>query len=265
MAISVFQLFSIGIGPSSSHTVGPMRAARQYVLKLETKGLLEATHHVKAELFGSLALTGKGHSTDLAILLGLSGETPDGVDPNAVAGIVAKIRADKTLSLLGKKTISFDETTDLLFYGQKQLPYHPNGMRFTAYDSSGKELESDVYYSVGGGFIIDHAAASKDVHLGEETIAGEEKKVVEETHTLPHPFKTADELLKICSDNNMMIADVMMANELTWRTRQEIHLGPSLAPSARPQQTLWVSLFWYVPNQVGRNLLGSYKEPTRVQ
>lgn len=213
MAISVFQLFSIGIGPSSSHTVGPMRAALQYALKLQAKNLLDKTDHIKVELFGSLALTGKGHGTDIAILLGLSGETPDGVDPNAVPAMVAKIRENKALVLLGKKTIPFDEATQLLFHGHKQLPYHPNGMRFTAYDKDGKEINSDVYYSVGGGFIIDHAAASKDVHLGEEE------------HKLPFPFASSEQLLEICRKNNMKIADVMMENELTWRSREEIRSG----------------------------------------
>jgi L-serine dehydratase len=214
MPISVFQLFSIGIGPSSSHTVGPMRASRQYALNLQKKNLLDKTHHLKAELFGSLALTGKGHGTDIALLLGLSGETPDGVDPNAVPELVAKIRGDKTIKLLGTHPIPFDEDTQLLFHGHKQLPYHPNGMRFTAYDASNKELDSDVFYSVGGGFIVDHAAASHDAHLGESTDPNE--------HVLPHVFQTADELLKICSDKKLTIAEVMMENELTWRKRDQV-------------------------------------------
>lgn len=213
MAISVFQLFSIGIGPSSSHTVGPMRAARQYALKLENKGILDHVDHIKVELFGSLALTGKGHGTDIAILLGLSGYTPEGVDPNHIKEIIVHIREQKALKLLDKKTIPFDEASQLLFLGQKQLPYHPNGMRFIAYDSTGKEINSDVYYSVGGGFIIDHAAASKDAHLGEEE------------HPLPHPFKTAEELLAVCGRKNMTVAQVMMLNERTWRSEEEIRSG----------------------------------------
>lgn len=213
MAISVFHLFSIGIGPSSSHTVGPMRAARQFALNLEKENLLTKVHALKIDLYGSLALTGKGHSTDLAILLGLEGETPEGVDPNEVLIKVQHIRTSHTLNLLGKKSIAFDEPKQLLFHYDKQLPYHPNGMRFTAYDAHGKEVKSEVFYSVGGGFIVDHAAASKDKHLGEEA------------HKLPYPFKTGDELLQICNQQGMTISDVMIANELTWRSAAEVRHG----------------------------------------
>lgn len=214
MAISVFQLFSIGIGPSSSHTVGPMRAARQFVLSLQKKGLLARTNLIKTELYGSLALTGKGHGTDVAILLGLCGYTPEGVDPNAIREIVAKIRHEKKLKLLDTHLIGFDEEHELLFHKDKLLPYHPNGMRFTAYDAEKKEIASDVYYSVGGGFIVDHAQASKDAKLGEA-----------QEHTLPYPFKTAKELLDICTKSGMTIEDVMMQNELTWRSKEEIIQG----------------------------------------
>jgi len=213
MAISVFNLFSIGIGPSSSHTVGPMRAARLFVLDLEKKGLLNLTDRIKVDLYGSLALTGKGHATDLAILLGLEGETPEGVDPNGVQDRVACIRNEHTLNLFAKHKIPFEESSQLLFHYDKQLPYHPNGMRFTAYGKDGKELLADIFYSVGGGFIIDHASASQDKHLGENA------------HKLPFPFKTGDELLAICQKNKMMIADVMMANELTWRSEEEVRQG----------------------------------------
>lgn len=213
MAISVFDLFSIGIGPSSSHTVGPMRAARQYVLSLHKKKLLAQTARVKIDLYGSLALTGKGHGTDLAVLLGLEGETPDGIDPNAVEPKMAFIRKNKTLNLNGDKAIPFHEETDLLFHNDKQLPFHPNGMRFSAYDAKGKEISSEVYYSVGGGFIIDHATATKDTTLGEPA------------HKLPLRFKTAEELLKHCHAQKLTIEEVMMANELTWRTKEEIYSG----------------------------------------
>lgn len=170
MAISVFHLFSIGIGPSSSHTVGPMRAARQFVLKIEKEGLLPKIQNIKIDLYGSLALTGKGHGTDLAILLGLEGETPEGIDPNQVQSKVERLRSDHVLHLDGKHPIDFDEARQLLFHMDKQLPYHPNGMRFIVYDVNGKELKSEVYYSVGGGFIIDHATASHDGHLGKKRI-----------------------------------------------------------------------------------------------
>ncbi len=213
MAISVFNLFSIGIGPSSSHTVGPMRAARQFVLNLQKDGLLSLVQAVKVDLYGSLALTGKGHGTDLAILLGLEGEAPEGIDPNAVQTKVAHIRAHHMLNLAGQKIIPFDEFSQMLFHCDKQLPYHPNGMRFNVYDANGKEVKSEVFYSVGGGFIVDHAAASKDKHLGEEA------------HQLPHPFKTAEELLVICRKHKLRIEDVMMANELSWRSEEEVHQG----------------------------------------
>lgn len=213
MAISVFNLFSIGIGPSSSHTVGPMRAARQFALNLEKEGLLPNVHKVKIDLYGSLALTGKGHGTDLAVLLGLEGETPEGIDPNLVQPKVANIRNTHKLNLLGKNAVDFDEPTELIFHYDKQLPYHPNGMRFHAFDAEGKEIKVEVFYSVGGGFIVDHATASADAHLGENA------------HKLPFPFKTGQELLDICNQNNMKIEDVMMANELTWRSEKEIHDG----------------------------------------
>lgn len=213
MAISVFNLFSIGIGPSSSHTVGPMRAARQFVLNLEKEGLLPQVHRIKTELYGSLALTGKGHGTDLAILLGLEGETPEGIDPNQVHPKVDHIRQSHTLNILGKKVVDFEEAEGLIFHYDKQLPYHPNGMRFHVYDAQGKELKVEVFYSVGGGFIVDHATASADAHLGENA------------HKLPLPFKTATELLNLCNEHKMTIAEVMMTNELSWRTEKEIHDG----------------------------------------
>lgn len=213
MAISTFNLFSIGIGPSSSHTVGPMRAARQFVINLAQKGVLEKTHGIRVDLYGSLALTGKGHSTDLAILLGLEGETPEGIDPNQVYPKVERIRINHSINLGGKRLIPFDEATQLIFHYDKQLPFHPNGMRFHAYDDKGKELQVEVFYSVGGGFIVDHAAASSDKHI------------VENSHKLPFPFKTADELLQLCRQNNMKIEDIMMANEVTWRSENEVRKG----------------------------------------
>lgn len=213
MAISVFHLFSIGIGPSSSHTVGPMRAARKFVLHLESDGILIQTHSVKVDLYGSLALTGKGHATDIAILLGLEGTNPEDIDPNQVPSNVENIRTHNSLKLLGTHQIPFIESQHLLFHYDKQLPYHPNGMRFTAYDQNGKELKVEIFYSVGGGFIVDHNAARKDKHLGEEE------------HKLPMPFSTGDELLRICKKHQMSIEEVMMTNERSWQTDAEIHQG----------------------------------------
>ena len=213
MAISTFNLFSIGIGPSSSHTVGPMRAARSFVLKLNNEGLLNQVHRLKVDLYGSLALTGKGHSTDLAILLGLEGESPENINPNDVIPKVDHIRSTKTLNLFSTKKIAFDEASQLNFHYEKQLPFHPNGMRFHAFDAQDKEIKMEVYYSVGGGFIVDHIAASADKHLGETA------------HKLPFHFKTGDHLLEICRTHNLKIDEVMMANELTWRSKEEIHQG----------------------------------------
>jgi L-serine dehydratase len=212
MAISVFNLFSIGIGPSSSHTVGPMRAARQFILGLNPD-ILACVHRVKIDLYGSLALTGKGHGTDLAVLLGLEAETPEGIDPNQVHPKVERIRSEHSLNLAGKKPVPFNEETDLLFHYDKQLPFHPNGMRFHVFDAEGKELKVDVFYSVGGGFIVDHAAASADAHLGENA------------HKLPMPFKTAQGLLDLCRQHNIKIEDVMMTNELSWRPEKEVREG----------------------------------------
>lgn len=213
MAISTFNLFSIGIGPSSSHTVGPMRAARQFVLKLDQEGLLKTVKSVKVDLYGSLALTGKGHATDYAILLGLEGETADEIDPTKVHAKVDRIRTEHSINLMGKHSVPFNESTQLLFHYEKQLPFHPNGMRFHAIGADGKEVRTEVYYSVGGGFIVDHAAASKDKHI------------VENTHHLPYHFKTGEQLLKMCRDNNLSMKELMMANELTWRSKDEIHDG----------------------------------------
>lgn len=213
MAISTFDLFSIGIGPSSSHTVGPMRAALTFIKKGDEKNLIEKTSRVKIDLYGSLALTGKGHGTDLAVILGLLGETPEGTDPNSVESTVEKIRKEKKLKLLHKKEIPFDEANDLIFHKDHQLPYHPNGMRFTLYNENKKELLSLVYYSVGGGFVVDHESASHD------------DKVIKNEHHLPYPFKTAEELLRLCEKHQLTIPELMMENEKSWRSEAEIRSG----------------------------------------
>jgi len=213
MAISLFQLFSIGIGPSSSHTVGPMRAARQFADWLQKNNLNSRVIRIKIDLYGSLALTGKGHGTDIAIILGLQGFTPEGTDPEQVVPLVAKVRTDRQLNLMGVHLITFNESEDLLFHGDKYLPFHPNGMRFTTYDTEGKEVFSQVYYSVGGGFVVEHENAHQDAHLGDEA------------HALPYPFVTGDQLLKHCQTHQLSIAQVMMENEKTWRSEEEIRSG----------------------------------------
>lgn len=213
MAVSVFNLFSIGIGPSSSHTVGPMRAARQFVLNLQKHHQLSTVKEVVVDLYGSLALTGKGHSTDLAILLGLEGATPEGIHPNEVQPRVQKMRQQQALSLLGVHSIYFIEVKHLLFHYDKQLPYHPNGMRFRAFDQNNKEIYQQVFYSVGGGFIVDHASTLQN------------KQASPEKSPIPYPFKTAEELLQLCRRHHMTIEELMLENEKIWRSEEEIRKG----------------------------------------
>jgi L-serine dehydratase len=213
VAISVFDLFSIGIGPSSSHTVGPLRASRRYLIELEREGFLEKAETIKVDLYGSLAWTGKGHLTDIAIMLGLEGETPENVNPSEISNRINQIRQSKRLFLLGKKSISFDESKHILFHYDKQLPFHPNGMRFTAYDRLGKDIFTKVYYSVGGGFIVEHEAANKDSPISKDSVK------------LPYPFKTCQELLDLCQLNKLTISALMLENETKWRNPSEIREG----------------------------------------
>ncbi|MEU1902245.1 L-serine ammonia-lyase [Nocardiopsis dassonvillei] len=202
MAISVFDLFKIGIGPSSSHTVGPMKAARTFVAGLREEGLLDGVARVRAELYGSLALTGKGHGSDRAVVLGLMGHTPEHVDVDAVPELVEGVRRERTLYLGGPAgpPVAFDPAVDVDFRRRESLPDHPNGMRFVALDSSGAELAAKVYYSVGGGFVVDERAAGADRIKADDT-------------RVPHPFSSAEELLEICADTGMSISAVMLANE----------------------------------------------------
>jgi L-serine dehydratase len=212
MAISVFDLFTIGIGPSSSHTVGPMRAARRFAERLEHEGLLDRAARVRVELFGSLALTGKGHGTDRAVLMGLAGETPEAIDPDGVAPRLATIRAEERLALLGRHAVPFHETEDLIFNRRELLPVHSNGMRFTAWDSGGEELDHRIYYSVGGGFVVNEGATG-------------EGRLVEDTTELPYPFHSGQELLEICETNGLTIWELMLENEKVWRGEEEIRAG----------------------------------------
>ncbi|TPQ15743.1 serine dehydratase beta chain, partial [Streptomyces sporangiiformans] len=162
MAISVFDLFSIGIGPSSSHTVGPMRAARMFARRLRNEGLLAPTASLRAELYGSLGATGHGHGTPKAVLLGLEGESPRTVDVEKADDRVDAIRSEKLLKLLGEHEIAFSFDDDLILHRRKALPYHANGMTLWAYDTDGTELLSKTYYSVGGGFVVDEEAVGAD-------------------------------------------------------------------------------------------------------
>lgn len=213
MAVSVFDLFKIGIGPSSSHTVGPMRAAARFVEKwLVEAGHLPRIARVTCELFGSLALTGRGHGTDKAVMSGLEGEWPDRIDPDAIPQRLERIRKHKRLRLHGELEIAFDEKTDLIFNKRQKLPYHVNGMRFSAYDERGEVIATRDYYSVGGGFVVNQDEAAQD-------------RIVADTTPLAFPFSSGDELLKICARGNKTIAQVMFANERAWRNDEEIRAG----------------------------------------
>ena len=206
MKTSIFEIFKIGIGPSSSHTVGPMRAARRFGLDLQDRELLRRVVRVQVELFGSLALTGHGHATDRAILLGLSGEEPDRVDPATIGEKVEKIRANHALPLMNLVEIPFHEDADLLFLKTQMLPGHTNGMRFTAFDQSGSELYSAIFYSVGGGFIA---------REGEDAGHSELKAP-------PYPFSSADRLLEIGDQQKLAIWQIMLENEKTWRAETRV-------------------------------------------
>lgn len=212
MAISVFDLFSIGIGPSSSHTVGPMRAAQQFVQTLEQDGLLQQVAGVKAELYGSLGATGKGHGSDKAVMLGLEGESPESVDTGAVEARLDSIRSKSRLNLLAEHPVDFDESSQLIMHRKKTLTFHSNGMTFRAYNRQQTEIRSATFYSVGGGFIVDENAAGAD-------------RIVADDTRLTYPFTTAVDLLIHCANHDLRISDVMLANEKAWRSEDEIRNG----------------------------------------
>ena len=212
MSLSVFDLFKIGIGPSSSHTVGPMRAARQFALGLKSEGQLEKVARIKAEMYGSLGATGKGHGTPKAVLLGLEGEEPETVDIEVIAQRVATIKEMGWLNLLGEKSINYSHSEDLCLHKREALPFHSNGMRFTAFDEDGEVLVSRLFYSVGGGFVVDETAASEEC-------------IVEDNRSLPYRFTTGAELLSLCKERKLCISDLMLNNETTWRDHEETIAG----------------------------------------
>jgi L-serine dehydratase len=212
MAISVFDLFSVGIGPSSSHTVGPMRAASMFVTRLRDRGLIDSVGRLHVELFGSLGATGHGHGSPKAVLLGLEGEQPDLVDPAAAELRVEELRKTRRLCLGGEREIDFDPDEHLVMHRRKSLPLHPNGMSFEAFDSSGASLDRAVYYSVGGGFVVDENASGAD-------------RIKPDTTALPHPFRTGDELLARTRQTGLSISEMMLANEQAWRSEAEIRSG----------------------------------------
>ena len=204
MAVSVFDLFKIGIGPSSSHTVGPMRAARMFALRLDHDSLLPRTARVQSQLYGSLGATGKGHGSDKAVLLGLAGHEPDTVDVNAVPALLDAIRGAARLTLPGGHEIAFNEGSDLKFHRRESLPFHANGLRFIAFDEAGAELSNRCYYSVGGGFVVSDEVAADGAR---------QKVIAPDTTLLPHPFHSGDELLVRARELGGSIADVMRRNE----------------------------------------------------
>ena len=211
MAVSVFDLFTIGIGPSSSHTVGPMRAARQFGLELEAAGGLERVTRVRAHLYGSLAATGRGHGSHTALMLGLEGETAEGTDIDRIPARIAAITESRRLNLFGRHAIDFDAETDLVFERRGSLPGHPNGMRFVALAEE-VVVEERIYYSIGGGFVA--------------TADAEGQAVLTERDTpLPLPFSTGRELLSLCGHHRLAISDVMLRNECAWRPQAEVRAG----------------------------------------
>jgi L-serine dehydratase len=214
MTLSVFDLFKIGIGPSSSHTVGPMRAALQFVELIIGKGILDHVRRVQADLYGSLALTGRGHATDTAILLGLLGQRPDTVDPDDVPALVGAIRSRRELRLAGRLGIPFHEDGDLLFHERDSLSRHPNGMRLSAFGAGGELLAAETFFSVGGGFVV---------REGEEQ--GDGSAPDGSGRALPFPFCSAAELLARGRETRLSIADMMRQNEQVWRTPAEIYAG----------------------------------------
>jgi L-serine dehydratase len=212
MALSAFDLYSVGIGPSSSHTVGPMRAAKTFVDGLAARGQLDGVRRVRAELFGSLGATGHGHGSPKAVVLGLEGEDPATTDTDRADLRIDEIRASGELNLGGTHRVTFEVDEDLLMHRRKSLPAHPNGMTFAAYDESGEQIDFRTYYSVGGGFVVDEVATGAD-------------RVVLDDTQVKFPFTTGDELLAICEREGLSISDVMLANEQAWRSEEEIRAG----------------------------------------
>ena len=212
MSISVFDLFTIGIGPSSSHTVGPMRAAAMFVDSLANEGLLGKTASLRVQLYGSLGATGRGHGTHKAVVLGLEGETPEAVDVDAIPARMQRLEEVRELTLGGSRTIGFDLRSDLVFEKRESLPGHPNGMRFIAADGNGKALIERVYYSVGGGFVV------RENHEDEPVI-------VERDVAVAFPFDTGTKLLELCAEHELSISELMLANERVWRSDEEIRDG----------------------------------------
>lgn len=211
MAISVFDIFKIGIGPSSSHTVGPMRAANYFLNRLRERGLFKTVTRVQAELYGSLGATGKGHGSDKAVLLGLESSEPETVNTQQIPQRMQSILDQQVLQLGGERPISFNYATDLIFHRRKSLPFHPNGMIFHAFAEDGACLQSNTYYSVGGGFVVNPDQA--------------EQPIVADKTMQPYPFKTGKELLALCREHGYSVSQLMLLNEQVWRSEVDIRAG----------------------------------------
>jgi L-serine dehydratase len=209
MHFGVFDLFKLGVGPSSSHTVGPMKAARLFLEQVEADHGLDAVARVEAEAYGSLALTGSGHATDKAILWGLEGVVPETADPDALPARITRIKAEKTLKLLDRREIAFDPDTELRFEGATRLPFHSNAMKFIVFDAQQQVLREEIWYSIGGGFVINEAEAGRN--SAAEARTGE-----------PYPFNSCDELLEIGEREGLSIPQIMLANETAFRTEDEV-------------------------------------------
>jgi len=216
MSISVFDLFKIGIGPSSSHTVGPMKAAALFARRLRDSGLLERTARIEVRLYGSLGATGKGHGTDKAVLLGLEGSQPESIDPDTVPQRLQAIRARGSVLVDGVKAVPIKERADLVFLRRESLPFHPNGVRFSAFADDGAVLEERRYFSVGGGFVVSQEEA--DAPAGSA-------RIVEDSTAVPHPFASGDELLAVTRSTGLSIATLIRRNEQSWRNDAEIDAG----------------------------------------
>ena len=212
MALSVFDLFKIGIGPSSSHTVGPMIAANRFARGLSEDGLLTSTERVTVELFGSLGATGKGHGSVPAVALGLLGERPDAVDPDHTPEVIDTISNTGLLSLLGQHPITFNLADDIILHTTKKARFHSNAMVFRAFDHSGAVVAERTFYSIGGGFVLDDTQVS----------GGDDPVVVADQTAVRYPFRTGDELLAHAAETGLRISDIVMANEMTWHTEEYV-------------------------------------------
>jgi L-serine dehydratase len=211
MTLSVFDIFKVGIGPSSSHTMGPMRAAREFVVGLQRDGLLERVAQIAVRLYGSLALTGAGHGTDRAVLVGLEGANPETVDPDSIETTLQRIRSTGRINLLGTRPVVFDEPMQLLFMYHERLPHHSNGMRFTALDANSQLLREEDYYSIGGGFIVkgdESEARDTGAHLAH-----------------PYPFTSGEDLLALSRAAGLEIYELVLANERVQRTHEQVRAG----------------------------------------